>query len=112
MSVNKEVVEKIRTRFLERVKNNGDSFHCADVEKVKQYDWWIERFVLVTKTEETALKMLVKALEWRKSFGVNDFTEEYFPEEMYKIGMNSINVYSNLKNSHNEIERNLIEIVL
>ena len=82
MSVNKE---RIRTSVL-ALAQECDKFHPADVDKIKENDWWIERFVLVTKTEEAALKMLVKALEWRKTFGVNDLTEDYFPEELYKIG--------------------------
>ena len=87
MSVNKEVIERIRTSFLATAEQNVDKFHPADVAKIKENDWWIERFVLVTKTEEAALKMLVKAMEWRKTFGVNDWTEDYFPEEIFKIGL-------------------------
>jgi len=87
MSVNKEVIEKIRTSFLALVQENSDKFHPADVERVKENDWWIERFVLVNKSEEAALKALVKTMEWRKTFGVNDFTDDYFPQEIYKIGL-------------------------
>ena len=88
MSDNKELIEKVRSGFLSMVKDNSDKFHPDDVERVKTNEWWPERFVLVHKTEDAALKALVKTMEWRNTFGVNEFTDEYFPQEVYKIGKN------------------------
>ena len=90
MSVNKEVIQTIRTNFLAQVQHNTEKYEHDDVQRVTDNDWWIERFVLVTKTEDDALRALVKAMEWRKSFGVNDLTQDYFPQEVYKIGMTSL----------------------
>lgn len=92
MSVNKEIVESIRKNFLALAQEDSNRFHHADVEKIKSNDWWIERFVLTTKTEDAALKALVKCMEWRKTYGVNDFTEEHFPKELYQIGVNFIQI--------------------
>lgn len=86
MLVNKNVIESIRKNFLTIVQKNGDKFHPDGVERVKKNDWSIERFVLVSKTEDSALKALVKVMEWRKSFGVNDLNDEFFPRELYESG--------------------------
>jgi len=86
MSDNKEVIEKIRSKFLENVEQNSHLYHKKDIELINTNDWWIERFILVNKTEDSALKALIKAMQWRNSYGVNDFNEEYFPKEIYKIG--------------------------
>ena len=93
MSVNKQMVERIRNTIVDMTLKDSNKFDEKDVEKVKGNDWSIERFILCTKTEEEALKALVKCMEWRKSFGVNDFTEEHFPQELYKIGINTNSKY-------------------
>jgi len=87
MSVNKEVIEKLRTNFLAATEETPDLYHKNDLQLVRTNDWWIERFVLSTRSEDAALKALIKAFQWRKSYGVNDFNDQYFPEEIYKIGL-------------------------
>ena len=86
MSVSKEAINNNRTKFLAQVQQNPDKYHQKDVEKIKTNDWWIERYLLVNKSEDTAFAALIKTMEWRKSYGVNDFTNESFPEEVFKIG--------------------------
>ena len=83
MPKNKEVIENIRRRVLAM---NPDMFHPKDVERVKTNDWPIERYLLVNKSEDTAFAAFIKTMEWRKSYGVNDFTDESFPKEVFKIG--------------------------
>jgi hypothetical protein len=87
MSENKEIIERIRRSFITECEQNPDLYHKNDVELIRSKDWTIERFVLVNKSEETALRALIKAMQWRKSYGVNDFNDQYFPEEIYKIGL-------------------------
>ena len=47
---------------LARVENQSDT-------------WWVERFAVNAHTVEEATDTLVTALDWRVSFGVNDFTD-------------------------------------
>ena len=86
MSVSKELIGSIRTKFLAEAQQNPDKYHSKDLERIKINDWSIERFALVTKNEDAALAALTKTMEWRKVFGVNDFTDQSFPQEVYKIG--------------------------
>ena len=83
MPKSKQVIESIRRRFLAK---NPNMFHPIDVDRVKTNDWPIVRFLLANKIEDTAFAALIKTMEWRKSYGVNDFTDESFPEEVFKIG--------------------------
>ncbi|XP_054160051.1 motile sperm domain-containing protein 2-like [Oppia nitens] len=76
----------MRQKFLSIVNKSSYEFDKRDIEMVRLKDWWIERFLLVSNTEDEALDSLVDTMKWRKQFGVNDLTESSFPEELYRIG--------------------------
>ena len=78
MSVNKEIIARILTAFLAIVENDPARFDSRDVEMVKSNDWWIERFLKENTTEDKILRALVEAMDWRKSIGLNNFTEDSF----------------------------------
>jgi hypothetical protein len=86
MSVNTETIARIRNRWAAKGCEHPMLYDRRDVDMVGQKDWWVERFVLTTKSEELALAALDKAMKWRKAFGVNDLTADTFPLEMYRIG--------------------------
>lgn len=85
MSADKEIIKTVRRQFLNDYESNKDLYHEKDIENVRENDWPVERFVLVHKTEDLALKALIKAMRWRKSFGVHTFNDQYFPLEVYKL---------------------------
>lgn len=78
MLVTKDVIQTILTAFLAISVKDSRLFHPKDVEMVKDNPWWIERFVLVSNTEDDAYRALVNSMIWRKSFGVHDLTEANF----------------------------------
>ncbi|XP_054163781.1 motile sperm domain-containing protein 2-like [Oppia nitens] len=82
---NREVVDEIRSKFLTEINNNNDLYHEIDVERVMTEDWQIERFVLTYKSKDEAFEKLIKALQWKKSFGVHDRDHTYFPKELLLI---------------------------
>jgi hypothetical protein len=86
MSVSKETITSMRSKFFADAEKNPNKYHPKDLEKLKTNDWWFERYLLVNKNEDEALAALMKTMEWRKSYGVNDFTDETFPQEIHKIG--------------------------
>src|SRR6185437_4950041 len=48
-------------------------------------DWSVKRFILDHKNDTTnAFKVLVEAMKWRKTFGINDLSEEDFPREFFE----------------------------
>ena len=58
-----------------------------DIECVESNDWQIQRFILEQKSNaEAALKSLITAMQWRKSFGVRQLNDQSFPEEFYRSG--------------------------
>ena len=81
MFVSKEVIARILTAFLALVENDKELYHPKDVEMVQSNDWWIERFNYTgERNEQQILTALNAAMDWRKTYGVNDWTEEQFKD--------------------------------
>lgn len=84
-SANKERIEKIRNKFLTHYSNDPKSFHEKDIAMVKQDDWWTLRFIKWNRNhDEKALKQMINAFKWRKSFGINDRNVDDLPMEFAK----------------------------
>ena len=82
---NKDLVERLRQRFLTEADDKPDLYHQIDVSRVRTEDWQVERFLLDTHTEDDAFKMLTKAMQWKHSFGIHERTDHYFPKEFFDI---------------------------
>src|SRR5688572_17091341 len=88
--IDKELVSKIRARFLEQL-NDECKFDARDIERVKSSDVFIWRFVEDRKSDQEAtivatIKSLVICLTWRKEHGVNDLKPSDFPAEVIGSG--------------------------
>ena len=85
-----ELIEHIRQAFLRLINENPDEreqFDQDDIDKVKQFNWIIERHLISTNWKnELAFENLIENLRWRKEFGVNQLKESDFPAEFYKSG--------------------------
>ena len=80
-------VNRIRKVLLEDYQTNNQSYDECDVQRVRDNDWTVLRFLKSNHmNEESALKSLTEAMQWRKTFGVNTTTDDYFPTDFYKIG--------------------------
>ena len=86
MSENWFEMNAIRGKASTETLNNEDLFHEIDVFRVLTDDWQIQRFLNDYNNEEFATKALMKAMVWKKEFGVYDRTDEYFPREFFEIG--------------------------
>ena len=84
MIVNTALINSIREKFITEYKANSSFYYKADFNKIKSEQWPIERFVLIHKTEDASLQALIKAMKWRKEFGVLDRTDTDFPQEIYQ----------------------------
>src|ERR1700743_3735740 len=78
---NQTIVAEIRQRFLTEVDTNPHLYHDIDVERVRCEDWQIERFVIDYQSCDKAYEALIKALQWKKSYGIHDRSHSYFPKE-------------------------------
>jgi len=88
------IVEELRSRFLEEAAKNPDLYYQQDIDKIKSSNWPLQRFLLIRKNKvDDALKSLINAMQWRKSFGVLELSDKDFPREIYQCGY--INVYGN-----------------
>jgi hypothetical protein len=82
---NMKAIENIRTKFLTEFETNPQLYHQIDVERVWSENWQIERFILDTETEDEACKALIKSMQWKKSFGLHERNDQYFPKELFII---------------------------
>lgn len=92
------VVKAVRMAFLDLAREKPDMFHPRDVQVVEKNNWWVERFVATSKTEDKALNHMIQVISWRKEFAVNDLSDQYFPIEVHKIGINSFAIELTLAN--------------
>ena len=77
MKFSPQLITKVLTAFLAIAQKDSNKFDKRDIENLNKTNHWrVERYVLIHKTEEDALKALTTAMEWRKSFGVNDIDEK------------------------------------
>ena len=82
---NQTIVAEIRQKFLTEVDTNPHLYHDIDVERVRCEDWQVERFVIDYQSCDKAYEALIKALQWKKSYGIHDRSHSYFPKEFYLI---------------------------
>jgi len=79
------IVGRLRDRFLAEYEANGELYHEVDVQRVRSDDWQIERFAVEHGlNEDAAYEALVRALKWKKEFGIHDRTDHYFPKEYFE----------------------------
>ena len=84
MTIDTELINSIRGKFVKEYESNPSLYYQSDYQKIKTELWPIERYVLVHKTENASLQALIKAMKWRKEFGVLDRTDADFPQEVYQ----------------------------
>lgn len=78
----KLITENVRKQFLSKISDELELYYKSDVEMVETNIWWTERFVKFNHGNETkALKQMLNAFRWRKSFGINDRTAKDIPRE-------------------------------
>ena len=89
-SINKEskLITELREKFLNHYNQQGNNelYDECDYEKVKKSDWTVKRFLWAKHWNiELAFENLCHAMQWRKSFRVNQLTDDYFPIEFYEL---------------------------
>ena len=78
MLVTNDLVLRVLTAFLAIAQKDSNKFSPKDVEMVRTNKWWVQRYILISKTEVEATEGLIKCMEWRNLNGVNEFNDEYF----------------------------------
>ena len=79
-----EAIGRLRALFEVELTKNPDLYHPVDIDRVRTEDWQVKRFLLYhPESEQAAFQALLKALQWKKSFGVHDRSDAYFPREWW-----------------------------
>ncbi|XP_074600680.1 motile sperm domain-containing protein 2-like [Brevipalpus obovatus] len=80
-------VEKVREMFLQEAQENPNFYDPIDIDRVRTDDYTVRRFVQNQRGDvEKGFNMLMSAMKWRKSFGVNDIKPSDFPKEYFETG--------------------------
>lgn len=97
-------VDAVRALVLMEISEDRSRFHEKDIEKVKNSDWFIQRFIDDAETsgkkvlEKNVVEAVINCLIWRNNFGINDFTAAMFPKEFF-----SSNIFSMAIGSDNKV---------
>ena len=79
-------VHGLRNKFLAEYESMPDLYHPIDAERVGTEDYQVRRFLLSSNNDQhKAYQQLTKALKWKKSFGIHDRIDDYFPKEFRLI---------------------------
>lgn len=93
MEENLITISSVRESFLKLPSDQVATYHPKDLEKIKNDDKFIQRFIdgaLFGKssvTNEDVTDLITVVLRWRQEFGINDFTASDFPTEFIKSGI-------------------------
>lgn len=64
-----------------------DLYEYCDVQKIKEDDWYVKRFLLARRRNvDDAFEMLKATMKWRKELELPTIKDWRFPTEFYKIG--------------------------
>lgn len=83
-----DLVTQLRAKLLEHhEETNRGIYSHSDIEKCKQDDWYLARFLIRNKLDvELAFQVLSKALRYNSESLCNIIRRNDFPEEFYQIG--------------------------
>ncbi|OTF72976.1 motile sperm domain containing 2-like protein [Euroglyphus maynei] len=88
-------IDRIRQRFEKELETNGEQYHPVDIERVRNEQWQVERFVTddiyQLDDDDGPFKALCDSLKWKKTFNVHDNNEQSFPKEFYELNEVEIN---------------------
>lgn len=80
-------VQQIRERFFEDYQNNKDLYDENDVNRIRENEWYVKRFLLARRRNVgEAFEMMRNTMRWRKEMGLPTMKDSDFPIEFYKIG--------------------------
>lgn len=80
-------IEQVRNKFLEDYELNPHLYDEEDIQKVKENDVWVSRFInFLDQGTDKGLEHMIDVFRWRKSFGINTFDPLVIPKEVYEMG--------------------------
>lgn len=94
-----EAIAKVREMFEAELAKNADAYHPVDIERVRNEEWQVKRFLLASKDNvDEAFAALCQALQWKKTFGLHDRPDSFYPKEIWEL--NGIEICGRDKENH------------
>nr|XP_015928554.1 motile sperm domain-containing protein 2 isoform X2 [Parasteatoda tepidariorum] len=81
-------IKELRRKFLDDIKCSDEKviFHPDDVQRVKDNDWFIARYLLHVESDvDKALIMLNESLKHRSEMGVNTLRKKDLPRDYFSV---------------------------
>lgn len=83
----KALVQQIREQFLDEYDVNPEFYIEQDIQKIKQHDYFIRRFLYPHDLDPVpAYEQFRTWMAWRKEVGFEEASDQRFPLEFYQIG--------------------------
>ncbi|CAL1285107.1 unnamed protein product [Larinioides sclopetarius] len=94
-----ELIMQLRSRFFDELRSDEDLYHPDDIERVKDNDWFIGRYLLhMEKDVDKAFHMLTESLKYRKEYEINTLRKKDLPREYFDA--RAIFLYNKDKRDH------------
>lgn len=83
-------VDQVKPHVFRAIEDDPHLFHPKDVEKLRNADTFIQRFInehqnWKKNNWEEIVDLVIESLKWRKDFGINDLNRKMFPREFYDL---------------------------
>ena len=87
INANVNAVAELRQLVIDTIEKNLELFDQKDIDTIKIIDNFAKRFYDHSRGNvHAAFHAILKAMKWRKDFGINQLSDTSFPEEFYKAG--------------------------
>ncbi|GBM19060.1 hypothetical protein AVEN_236890-1, partial [Araneus ventricosus] len=94
-----ELITQLRSRFFDELRSDEELYHPDDIERVKDNDWFIGRYLLhMEKDVDKAFHMLTESLQYRKEYEINTLRKKDLPREYFDA--RAIFLYNKDKRDH------------
>jgi len=82
-----DAVNQLRERFLCEYQENGDLYDERDVQRIRDCDFFVERFInFLNQGPEKAFEHMKECCQMRKAYGMAEMGQKDFPEEIFQSG--------------------------
>lgn len=80
-------VHQLRERFLQEQLENVSLYDESDVQRVRESDFYVERFInFLNQGPDKGFDHMKECYQLRKTYGMPQLCKEDFPEEIYRSG--------------------------
>lgn len=82
-----QAFSNVTNKLISEFDANPNLYEQCDIDTITSDGWLIKYCVFLRKmSEEDSVALIMRTLQWRKSKGFADKTDDYFPKELYELG--------------------------